>query len=417
MVTIRYIYLFAKTLDTIINNIIQHYAGANQWQLQYPWFSLGHLLQAASKKNTEGFQLASQKAAIYFNDVQRLHWLLHQQEIHVAEILATYDLGIETHTRNEEIFTVKFVEAAEEEQEEQEEQAINTNEEEPIMVVDNVDTALVKIFEITKTDDVALGTTEPAIRTEAAPIEELKNDSERNTTIVSEVPDADATTEPILETAVVSEIKIVQTLGAETNDTETAETIAVALNEAIEVPQIWQNESYDPDDTDGPEDKERHEPELKNVMDIAAEKFEATNISQSLAVVSKLFKEENTEDALELPIEIYHTVDYFASQGIKLVLEPRADDKFGQQLKTFTNWLKQMKKLPATKMSEKEHDSVVENIASSSLEDGEVLTESMAEVLMKQGRESQAIEVWQKLSLLYPEKSHYFAALIEKTKV
>jgi hypothetical protein len=427
-------------LATIINNIKQQYAGANQWQQQYPWFSLGHLLQAASQKHTEGFQPASQKAAVYFNDVQRLHWLLYQQEINVAEILATYDLGKETITQNEEIFAVKFVEEAEQEeqegqegQEEQEEQ----EGQEPAIVTDQLDTVVAEIFEIGKTDDEAFKTEGPAIQNETEPIEEPITELETEieeaiipevvheeipepepiSTIISEVPVAAITTEPILETVTETEMETEQISDAETNDTETTETVSVELEEAIEMPQSWQDESYDPDDTDGPEDTERQEPELKSVMDIAAEKFEPTNMSQSLAEVSKQFKEENKEDALELPVEVYHTVDYFASQGIKLVLEPRADDKFGQQLKTFTSWLKQMKKLPATKMSDKEHDPIVENIASSSLQEGEVLTESMAEVLMKQGKHVQAIEVWQKLSLLYPEKSHYFATFIEKTKV
>jgi hypothetical protein len=48
-----------------------------------------------------------------------------------------------------------------------------------------------------------------------------------------------------------------------------------------------------------------------------------------------------------LAFEPYHTVDYFASQGIKLSQEEVTKDKFGKQLKSFTEWLKTMKKLPA----------------------------------------------------------------------
>ena len=46
-----------------------------------------------------------------------------------------------------------------------------------------------------------------------------------------------------------------------------------------------------------------------------------------------------------IPIDPYHTVDYFASQGIKLVLEKDPKDKLGKQLKSFTQWLKHMKKV------------------------------------------------------------------------
>ncbi|MEO7310579.1 MAG: hypothetical protein ABIX01_09285 [Chitinophagaceae bacterium] len=193
--------------------------------------------------------------------------------------------------------------------------------------------------------------------------------------------------------------------------------VPVELYEEPVFSHSWQDDRYDPDATDGPEDSENIEPDLLALKDITEEKFESSSLSQSLAAVSKHFKEDAAEEDLVLTGEPYHTVDYFASQGIKLELEPRADDKFGQQLKSFTSWLKQMKRLPATKMANKEPDPIIENIASNSLIEGEVLTESMAEVLLKQGKTAQAVEVWQKLSLLHPEKSHYFATLIEKTKV
>ncbi len=46
----------------------------------------------------------------------------------------------------------------------------------------------------------------------------------------------------------------------------------------------------------------------------------------------------------ELLFEPFHTVDYFASQGIKLREEEKAQDKFGQQLLSFTEWLKTLRK-------------------------------------------------------------------------
>ena len=193
--------------------------------------------------------------------------------------------------------------------------------------------------------------------------------------------------------------------------------IVAPPEDEITVPQNWQEDGYDPDNTDAPEETETNEPQLVSVMDIAAEKFEGSPLSQSLAEASKQFKEESTEQELVFATGPYHTVDYFASQGIRLELEPKADDKFGQQLKSFTSWLKQMKRLPAIKMADKEPDPIVADIATHSLEKGEIVTESMAEVLMMQGKQAQAVEVWQKLSLLHPEKSHYFASLIEKTKV
>src|SRR5688572_11517841 len=83
-----------------------------------------------------------------------------------------------------------------------------------------------------------------------------------------------------------------------------------------------------------------------------------------------------------IPIEPYHTVDYFASQGIRLSQE-ETKDRFGRQLKSFTEWLKTMKRLPATALPVAEtipSDASVDNMAVHSLEGGEVVTEAMAEV-------------------------------------
>lgn len=121
----------------------------------------------------------------------------------------------------------------------------------------------------------------------------------------------------------------------------------------------------------------------------------------------------------ELIFEPYHTVDYFASQGIKFKEEEKPKDKFGQQLKSFTEWLKTMKRLPVTEIvrtGEPATERKVEEMAETSLQDREVLTEAMAEVWEKQGNLAKAIEIYSKLSLLEPPKSTYFAAKIEDLK-
>lgn len=121
----------------------------------------------------------------------------------------------------------------------------------------------------------------------------------------------------------------------------------------------------------------------------------------------------------ELLFSPYHTVDYFASLGIKLILDESTSDKFGKQLKSFTDWLKIMKKLPQ-KNQEADADTAsqvsIEGYAAHSLQQKEIVTEAMAEVLGKQGRNENAIELYRKLSLLNPSKSAYFAAKIEQLK-
>jgi len=121
----------------------------------------------------------------------------------------------------------------------------------------------------------------------------------------------------------------------------------------------------------------------------------------------------------ELSFQPYHTVDYFASQGIKFVPEEKPTDRFGKQLKSFTEWLKTMKQLPKTetsKITDITPDTKVEQMAEHSNDESEVVTETMAEVWIKQGNKEKAIETYNKLSLLNPDKSAYFASLAEQLK-
>lgn len=119
----------------------------------------------------------------------------------------------------------------------------------------------------------------------------------------------------------------------------------------------------------------------------------------------------------EISFEPFHTVDYFASQGIQLAAEENASpDKFGRQLKSFTDWLKTMKRLPSSEISQTidvNAEKKVANLADHSVNETEIVTEAMAEVWQKQGNHQKAKEVYEKLSLLNPSKRAYFAAKIQ----
>ena len=118
------------------------------------------------------------------------------------------------------------------------------------------------------------------------------------------------------------------------------------------------------------------------------------------------------EDLLFLP---YHTVDYFAALGIKMDASQLGTTRFDTQLKSFTQWLKTMKRINY-QTGEMNSDPLVEQQAKASVLAKEIVTEAMADVLARQGMRPQAIAVYQKLSLLHPEKSVFFAAQIEKLK-
>jgi hypothetical protein len=120
-----------------------------------------------------------------------------------------------------------------------------------------------------------------------------------------------------------------------------------------------------------------------------------------------------------LAFEPFHTVDYFASQGIKVSQEGQTNDRLGKQLKSFTDWLKTMKRLPAVQTTghvEMIAEKKVENMASRSVSESSVITEAMAEVWAKQGNKEKAVETYNKLSLLNPAKKAFFAAKIENLK-
>ena len=146
------------------------------------------------------------------------------------------------------------------------------------------------------------------------------------------------------------------------------------------------------------------------------EEYEEPNekIKQSLSQISS---EANTAEE-SISFEPLHTVDYFLSQGIKITEAPIANDKLGNQVKSFTEWLKSMKKIHKEKMGEgdEQTDKTIQQIAEYSNADAEIVTEAMADVLLKQNKTEKAIEVYEKLSLLNPSKSAYFAGKIDRLK-
>jgi len=130
--------------------------------------------------------------------------------------------------------------------------------------------------------------------------------------------------------------------------------------------------------------------------------------------------EKPVEPTAEIPVEITpaHRIDYFESQGIRLE-EDKGTDKLGAQLRRFTDWLKQMKRInpnPYELKSDEAGEHEVQDRAQHSNEPEEIVTETMAEVLIKQGKLEHAKEIYEKLSFINPSKSVYFAAKIEELK-
>ena len=58
----------------------------------------------------------------------------------------------------------------------------------------------------------------------------------------------------------------------------------------------------------------------------------------------------------------------------------------------------------------------IQKLAENSNVDAEIYTEPMAEAYAQQGKYIKAIEIYSKLSLMFPEKSAFFADKIENLK-
>lgn len=190
-------------------------------------------------------------------------------------------------------------------------------------------------------------------------------------------------------------------------------------NEAIN-PINETKESIVVEETIAPQtDEIFNEPEAP-IEDFAEERIINDKLSSMLQQHAADF-EKPAEAAVGIPVEVtpYHRVDYFDSQGIKLE-EEKANDKLGTQLKRFTDWLKQMKRInpnPTELANDEAGEKQVQDIAAHSNEAEKIVTEAMAEVLIKQGKPEDAVEIYQKLSFINPSKSAYFAAKIEKLKL
>jgi len=124
-----------------------------------------------------------------------------------------------------------------------------------------------------------------------------------------------------------------------------------------------------------------------------------------------------TNKDFEFPLTPYHTVDYFASLGIKINIESDKDE-LSRKVKSFTAWLKTMKRLQpeAEIVTAKDIQSIVNTHKDKERQSEAVFTEAMAEVYLKQGLREKAIEVYDKLSLQNPLNSHNFADKISQIK-
>jgi tetratricopeptide (TPR) repeat protein len=129
-----------------------------------------------------------------------------------------------------------------------------------------------------------------------------------------------------------------------------------------------------------------------------------------------------------------YTDDYFAYKRLK---EPeqaeQLSEKAAAEMKSFTSWLKEMKHTFAEKASKQwyhqqmhrsyedvdpEVSEAVEKMAMESITlNDDIVSETLAEIWARQHQYQTAIHIYQKLSLLNPNKSAYFAQKIKELQL
>ena len=391
---------------------------------KYPYSPIGQLLLSKKLRQgkTDGFEQQAAKSVLYFNNPLWFDWLLSMQ--HVKDNEENDDAIKDQPSPIDPLIaeTIPEEETIEEEKAEEPPKEITVEETTGQESFDD------ELIENTGFNEVK----------ESHPQEEtiFKEDTEEVVSEPEEFTYSDSEKnedpQPVIE---IDEEKrevpinkpnefdsyddeIVENAGFAPEDSATApEKIAEEVSEEVVESNTEQHQSTalfnsDLSENSGFENEEQHESSI--------ESQEPINTDSHL--IGKTFDSEIKAKANDdLVFEPYHTIDYFASQGINLKQEDLEKDKFGKQLKSFTEWLRSMKKIPGSQtpqslQSEPRDSDSIRRKADESNEGKEIETETMAEVWAKQGNISKAIDIYRKLSLSNPDKSHYFAAKIEQLK-
>ena len=148
----------------------------------------------------------------------------------------------------------------------------------------------------------------------------------------------------------------------------------------------------------------------------------------------KIFPLDTSETETSLTFQPLYTDDYFAYKRLK---EPeqaeQLSEKAAAEMKSFTSWLKEMKHTFAEKASKQwyhqqmhrsyedvdpEVSEAVEKMAMESITlNDNIVSETLAEIWARQHQYQTAIHIYQKLSLLNPNKSAYFAQKIKELQL
>ena len=177
----------------------------------------------------------------------------------------------------------------------------------------------------------------------------------------------------------------------------------------------------------------------KSIDELIANQAANAYVEKEVLKVTQIEKDQKKEVELKPEPKLDTNQHHSFSQWLKAMQKPKTEDKSGvtQQLQTEQNAAKQtelpkkqnrtqqdklidelIKKQPKISKlnTDKTFYSAVDTARSSILEDEALVTETLAKIYALQANYSKAIRAYQILCLKFPEKSVYFASLIEEIK-
>jgi len=408
---------------------------------EHPYFAVSRFLLAKKMKANDdpNFLHQVQQTALYFHNPYWLHFQLLNEVPSITSTLPKVEDNISALTEEPTILpaadeaiktTPTFSNEVEIEpsvsptaDEVIEAALTNTDEEdEPVLyrADETSETAYANTLEI---EEPILPETEEVIDETATTADETPAFDLQHQITEEQFELADLAREEELATAAQTITEAVE-IPQPANDTvEVEESPVVAEQNEETLPQDDNEASIEPISEFQPYQTQQEKTDEANDTEaLATDVDEAPIHIPSLAEAAQILEKQIADVDLDKLIssEPYHTVDYFASQGIKPSLDENPQDKLGRQVKRFTEWIKHMKQIGSEEALEQMNDpaleTTIQNIANTSNSSREIVTETMAEVLVKQGKTDKAIQLYIKLSFLNPDKSAFFASKIQQLK-
>ncbi len=347
---------------------------------QYPWFATAHLLLAKKYQLEDNPELEQKLAyaAAFVNDRQMLYHLLYEKPVteHSSEELEAVETSpITIHAEvAEELNLMSQSESVSQINPEPETVFTNENESDELEAIKEIENKAISLHH-------------PQINDK----KEEAQDEKYSVTGVDSIP-------------------LINTESPEMKDGEerTVETAPVTVSN--ESPQSAHTETLIPENPINPTSDEKH----TFSGWLLQFKISQSKIQSPGKEPSNTTEHSIQRDKEEIAIDsmlIESSADYLSTEPEE---DLKAIDKFVKSVRRNDTIEPTAEELPVT--SEDKDFSIQKYAINSLLEEGKLVSETLAQIYQDQGKYDKAIKVYENLRLTFPDKSIYFATLIESLK-